>query len=182
MILQLEEGEQLIGRSHLILKKGNYIKKYYPNFFVLAAKGDVNRHNFYINHIEKSTYFMKIVHPDLYVSDETDNNFYCVTQNYIDHNDAEKYGYVDNINVYLNIVNTLGYDYAKRDMQCYNILYRKSDDKPFCIDWDSHIELKSKQHAYHYYKEELTSPKWQEAYDISILEMKDIFDREWKNV
>ena len=78
MILQLEEDEQLIGRSHLILKKGNYIKKYYPNFFVLAAKGDVNRYNFYINHIKKSTYFMKIVHPDLYVSDETDNNFYCV--------------------------------------------------------------------------------------------------------
>ena len=182
MILYLEEDEQLIGRSHLILKKGNHIKKYYPNFFVLAAEGDVNRFNFYRNHIKKSTYFMKLVHPDLYVSDETESNFYCVTQNYIDSNDADKYGYVDNINAYLNIINTLGYNYAKRDMQYYNLLYRKVDNKPFCIDWDAHIELKSEEHAYDFYKEELTSPKWQQKYDISKLDMDNIFDREWKNV
>lgn len=185
MILQLDSDEMLIGRSHLILKHGNYIKKYYPRSHIDTDNGfnsQVEKDTWWLNHVKESTKFMKLVHPDLYVSEEQDDNFYCVTQNFIDNNDARGYGYRHNIRCYLNIINTLGYDYAKRDMQWYNLLYRKQDDKPFCIDWDAYQVLQSEEEAYHYYKSELTSDKWFEQYPMSYHYATEIFNKEWNRV
>lgn len=179
MHLILEEDEKLIGRSHIILKQGNFIKKYYPMSQVITALGGDPQ---FVKGVKKTTPFMKLVHPDLYVSEETTDDFYCVTQNFIEHKPGKEFGYAHNIRCYLNIIYKLGYDYAKRDMQWYNLLYRKSDDKPFCIDWDAYQILNSEEEAYNYYKSELMSSKWFEQYDMSYSHALEIFNKEWNNV
>lgn len=185
MQLHLESDEYLIGRSHLILKQGSYIKKYYPmnqTDFGTGLQARDGNHTWWIKHVMESTQYMKLVHPDLYVSEHEDANFYCVTQNFIESNDTLLYGYRHNIRCYLDIINTLGYDYAKRDMQWYNLLYRKQDDKPFCIDWDAYQVLQSEEDAYQYYKSELVSDKWFENYQMSYDDALDIFNEEWDHV
>lgn len=177
MFMKLEQDEELIGRSHLIIKKGEYIKKFYPTV-----------HNelfdtWWLNHVKDTTKLFKLVHPDLFVSEEEDENFYCVTQHFIENTNCTIYGYEHNVHSYLtNLINVLGYDYTKRDLQWYNLFYRKSDDKPFCIDWDAHEELRSEQEAYNYYKSELTGSKWQWRYNMSREDAESTFDKLWKKV
>ena len=176
MRLELNHNEQLIGRSHLILKSGSYIKKYYP--LDQTEMFDT----WWLNHVKQTTKLFKIVHPDLYVSETTDNNFYCVTQNYIEHNESKDYSYQLNISNYLSIINDLGFDYAKRDMQWYNLIYRKEDEKPFCIDWDAHEVLYSEEHAYEYYKSELINDTWKSLFNISDEDAESTFNTLWRMI
>ena len=62
------------------------------------------------------------------------------------------------------------------------LLYRKSDDKPFCIDWDAYATFKDEETAYKHYKTELVSYKWQRYYNTSAEDLSAIFEREWNNV
>ena len=179
MQLILDNDEKLIGRSHIILRQKNYIKKYYPIDHVTVATGGDST---LLKNIKRANWLMKIVHPDLYVKEEVDNNFYCVTQNFIEHKPCNKFGYTHNIKSYLQLVDKLGYDYSKRDLQYYNLLYRKSDDKPFCIDWDSMKILYSEEDAYNYYMDELVSLKWLSFYNISREDALNVFNKEWNNV
>ena len=179
MYLILDSDEKLIGRSHIILKQGNFIKKYYPMCHVITAEGGDTH---FVKNVKQSTSFMKLVHPDLFVSEETTNDFYCVTQNFIEHKPCKDFGYTHNIRCYLKLIEKLGYDYSKRDLQYYNLLYRKSDDKPFCIDWDAYVTFKNEETAYKHYKTELVSYKWQRYYNTSEEDLNIIFEREWNNV
>jgi hypothetical protein len=179
MYLILDHDEKLIGRSHIILKQGKFIKKYYPMCHVETAEGgDIH----FVESVKKTTSLMKLVHPDLYVGEETTDDFYCVTQNFIDYNPCKNFGYTHNIRCYLKLIEKLGYDYSKRDLQYYNLLYRKSDDKPFCIDWDAYATFKDEETAYKHYKTELVSYKWQRYYNTSAEDLSVIFEREWNNV
>jgi len=179
MYLILEDDEKLIGRSHVILKQGKFIKKYYPMSHVVTAEGG---DPYFLTHVKKATSFMKLVHPDLYVSEETTDDFYCVTQNFIEHKPCKDFGYTHNIRCYLKLIEKLGYDYSKRDLQVYNLLYRNEDDKPFCIDWDAFISFENEEDAYNHYKSELVSNKWQFYYNTPAEDLNIIFEREWKNV
>lgn len=177
MRLELEQNEQLIGRSHLIIKSDSYIKKFYPT--VHNGLFDLC----WLNQVKSTTRLFKLVHPDLFVSEEEDENFYCVTQNFIEHNECTIYGYEHNVHNYLtNLIDALGYDYTKRDLQWYNLIYRKHDDKPFCIDWDAYEELRSEEEAYKYYKSELTGSKWQWRHNISQEDAESTFNKLWKKV
>lgn len=177
MKLILDNDELLLGRSHLTLKKNNYIKKYYPTCQVEPGTA-----LFRDNHerIKFATGLMKVAHPELYVGEEETYNFYCVTQNYIDYILSVEYSYSHNVKSYLQLLEKLGYEYSKRDMQHYNLIYRKRDQKPFCIDWEDYVTLSSIEDAYNWYKNELTGLKWLDQYNITKQEATDIFEKEWE--
>lgn len=165
----LEKGETLIGRSHLILNKNClYVEKHY-----LSKE--------FINDVKFATKLMKLSQEELFVSEDMREDCYVVTQQYIPHVISRK-GYREDISNYLKLIDTLKYDWSKRDLQHYNLIYRSKDDKPFLIDWDDYVTLGSKQKAYNWYKRELTGHKWLKLYDITQQEANNIFDKEWKNV
>lgn len=170
MKITLEEGENLLGRSHLIVNKDNlYVEKHY------FTKD-------FIDDVKFATRLMKISQPELFVLEETREDCYVVTQRYIDHNPVNLKSYSENISNYLTLIESLGYDWSKRDLQHYNIIYQTSDNKPYLIDWDDYVTLGSKQDAYNWYKSELTGLKWLDLYNITEQEATSIFEKEWKNV
>jgi len=170
MKLILEGGENLLGRSHLIINRNYlYVEKHY------FTKD-------FIEDVKFATRLMKMAQPELFVSEESRDNCYVVTQQYIDHKPVNLKGYSENISNYLTLIDSLGYDWSKRDLQHYNIIYQTSDNKPYLIDWDDYVTLGSKQDAYDWYKSELTGLKWLDLYNITEQEATSIFEKEWKNV
>jgi hypothetical protein len=166
----LEEGESLLGRSHLVVNRDNlYVEKHY--FFQDS-----------IEDVKFATRLMKIAQPDLFVSEETRADCYVVTQRHINHYPVNLKGYHENISNYLTLVESLGYDWSKRDLQHYNIIYQTGSNKPYLIDWDDYITLGSREAAYGWYKSELTGLKWLERYNITLQAANSIFEEEWKNV
>jgi hypothetical protein len=171
MKIILEHDEELLGRSHCIIRKGNdYVQKYYYT-------------DQFLDDVKFATKLMKMAEPALYVSEETVDDYYIVTQNYIEHRPYNDKPYITNIANYLGLVDSLGWDYSKRDLQHYNIIYYNNDEKkPFIIDWDDYVKLGSKEVAYIWYKKELTSLKWQVEHNLTKEDAENIFDKEWQNV
>ena len=62
------------------------------------------------------------------------------------------------------------------------ILYRKTDNKFFLIDWDNVQYLKNKDECYNFYKEQLCDHRWQDTFKMNRKEVEKIFDEEWNNV
>lgn len=173
MILFLDDGETLLGKGCIITLKNNLVTKCHL------------RSPFVDHSIKKTVSLLKEYDAkgELFVSYKQTPMFNEVVLNYIDSTSSLEKSYRDNVKVYLNLINVFGFSYSKGDLNHYNLLYRKSDDKPFIIDWDHYIDLEgSEENAYKFYKEELTNRKWRAVYSMSMDQVESIFNEEWNDI
>ena len=68
---------------------------------------------------------------------------------------------------YLKLFEWFGDTITKRDLVPSNILYRKTDNKFFLIDWDNVQYLKNKDECYNFYKEQLCDHRWQDTFKMN---------------
>ena len=174
MIFHFEDNDRVLGQASLIVSNDKYVRKH---FF----RSDDSA---WYNNIMKAVDMMFLHHGDelLHSVDRSKENMITVCMHYIDHNLSLHRPYAENIENYLKLVDTFGFDRSKRDLQWYNIIYRKEDDEHFLIDWDNFIELKGEEAAYKYYKSQLSSYKWQELYNVSQEDATALFDSLWRKI
>lgn len=177
MILELSNTEIPLGRSSIILRDRDVVKKYYIYGSVKNGAG-WDRQN--ISEVKLTTEMMKIYHPDMFIDFEVTKDYYCVKTKYINHTNSLLKPYVINVRNYLRLVEVFGYDKSKVDLNCYNLIYSQ-DNEPYLLDWDNYVEFDSEESAYNWYKNELTGFTWLQHYDITKEDAESIFDQQWKD-
>lgn len=173
MYFILDKDEKVLGKGCIVVLRDNIITKYHFRSHLADYS------------ILKSVNLLKLydTEKELFVDYKRNNIFNEVVLNYIESTDPLNKTYAENIKVYLKLIDIFGFQYCKGDLTYYNILYRKSDDKPFIIDWDHYVDLNnSEEESYNFYKSELTSYKWQRGYGMNKEQVTEIFEKEWKNV
>lgn len=172
MIFQFEDGDQVLGQASIIVLNKPYVKKH---FFRSSEP-------LWFDRVIQTIDMMFLHHgDDLFHSlDTSDDRIITLHMHHIDHSLSVDKTYVENISNYLKLVDTFGFEKSKRDLQHYNLIYRKEDDEPFLIDWDSFTEFKNEETAYNYYKSQLCSYKWQELYNMNQDEAEEKFNILWK--
>lgn len=171
MIVQFEKNEHLLGRSRAIVKQNNIVKKYYWG-------------KDHWDSTKRSVNLMKVFYgdEDFFITEKENEYQYEVHIRYIPHIESKFKSYRENIRNYLELVEIFGLVQTKKDLQWYNLIYRRGDDKPFLLDWDDYIKFKSDKHAYEYYKAELTQKDWWSLYKMTQEEAEEIFEDEWEQV
>ena len=177
MILELSDTEIPLGRSSIILRDRDVVKKYYIYGSVKDGAG-WDRQS--ISEVKLTTEMLKMFHPDLFVDFEITKDYYCVITRYIDHTNSLLKPYEVNLKNYLRLVEVFGYDKSKTDLNCYNLVY-DNIDTPYILDWDNYVDFDCEESAYDWYKNELTGFTWLEHYNITKENAESIFDQLWKN-
>ena len=166
--MNLEINGKILGNGRVLVSDGKYVKKYYFQEKMF-------------NEIEKATFIMKDFHPDLFKKKKK-NDIMIVTTHFIDSIDCTVVDYRTNVKNYLKLFEWFGETITKRDLVPSNILYRKTDNKFFIIDWDNVQYLKNKAECYNFYKEQLCDHRWQDTFKMNRKEVEKIFEEEWNNV
>lgn len=171
MKYSFDDNEVLLGRSRAIVKQGDIVKKYYwAKDHWDSTKLSVKLMKMF--YIEKDFFIKEINHKDCYE----------VHTKYIDHHVASYKGYRKNVQDYLCLVESIGLDICKKDLQWYNLIYSKGDAQPYILDWDDYIKFNTDNEAYNFYKGELTQKDWCVYYNKSQEEINEIFEDEWRKV
>lgn len=168
-----EDGDFVLGQASIIVLNKPYVKKYFFN----------SSEPFWYGRVKQSIAMMVEHHgDDLFYSLDISNKIITLTMNYIDHKTCDHKSYLENLENYLRLVDTFGFKKSKRDLQHYNLIYRKNDDEPFLIDWDSFTEFENEAAAYEFYKSQLCSYKWKKKYNMNQEEIEQQFNRLWKKL
>ena len=189
------ENSTILNKTKIVVREGDYVNVY----FVVNAQDKVEelkknpnagRYMWSSNppqFIEANLIWQK-VHPDLVVSQEWNDNktIYKVKTHYIEPRPME-YNWERDAELYLSLIDVMGFKKTKDDMAYWNIYHGFKDGKPvnYIIDWDEIIHLGSEEKAYNFYKEELCRFQHSRVYmnDIwpkSVSDVEERFDKLWK--
>ena len=163
----------VLGWSKLITADDKYVYKYSFN---------KNKWSDY----EEGVELLKEFDPDLFVDMYCTDTYLCYVTNKIDHIDRYSLRgvihYKKIVQSHLTLYKHFGSFVAKKDMNPSNILHRKSDHKQYFIDWDGVSRFKNNDDCYKFYRDELCSHWWQQAYKLTKQGLQKTFDMEWEKL
>jgi len=164
----------ILGFSKLIISDENYVYKYL-----------FNKSNW--PNAEAGVELLKEFDPDFYVDMYRTDNYLCYITNKIDFIESHKVRtlipYKDTVCAHLALYKQFGSFVTKRDLCPSNILFRKSDHRPFLIDWDQIEYFKTNEECYKFYRVELCCNYfWHQRYRYTQEQCEEAFDMEWEKL
>lgn len=131
--------------------------------------------------IDQTISVMSEIHPDLMLEHYKGEQKW-IRMRKIDHEHSSTRSYEENIKEYLKIreIRLTRIDpfvLCKQDMSPNNIVWQKSDGKPYLLDWDQMHKCHMKDEK-DYYRRWLCDGRWQRIYG-SYEELVDIFEKLW---
>ena len=159
---------KILNNARVVLDEGDTIRKIWMNPETFP-------------HINQTISVMSEIHPDLII-EEYEGEQKWIRMRKIDYNHSNTRSYEENIQEYLKIreIRLTRMDpfvLCKQDMSPNNIVWQKSDGKPYLLDWDQMYQCHWKDEK-DYYLKSLCDRRWQTAYG-SYNELEDIFERMW---
>ena len=156
------------NNARIILDEGDTIRKIWlnPEFFP---------------QINRTISVMSEIHPDLII-DEYEGEQKWIRMRKIDYEPCETRSYEENIKEYIKLreissTRTNTDILYKDDMSPNNIVWQKSDGKPYLLDWDE-MHKSPIKYEKNCYRKLLCDRKWQHIYG-SYEELVDKFERMW---
>ena len=159
---------KILNNARIILDEGDTIRKIWLNPYFFPK-------------INRTISIMRELHPDL-ILEEYEEEQKWIRMRKIDYEPCETRTYEENIQQYINLreilsTRTKSEVLYKDDMSPNNIVWQKSDGKPYLLDWDEmykvNIELEK-----NCYRKHLCDRKWQHIYG-SYEELVEKFERMW---
>lgn len=172
---------KLLNKPSIVIKNGNFVDKIYLlNHVPEYDKKDITVDET-VNVILTATKFFQKHHPDLFVSAGWKNpDMFVVRSHYLTQIEKDR-KYEEDVAICFKMINTMGFQYVKRDLGWWNIIY--SDRGAYVLDWDAVVVLDgSKQSAYETYKHELTNQIWQNRFGINKKQAEEKFDLVWNKL
>ena len=173
MAQMLEEKEfsykgKIIGNPRMVLDEGDSILKVFfnPEMF---------------EDISFTIEVMRYVHPDL-ILEEHEGKHKWVRMKKIDFEHCGTRSYEENLSNYLSLreipfIRQGEMVAIKGDMSPRNLIYQKSDGKPYFVDWDQ-MKWFHERDVKDYYIKSMCDPRWQNFYG-SYPELVEIIERMW---
>ena len=132
--------------------------------------------------IDHTLSIMSKIHPDL-ILEHYQGEQKWIRMRKIDYEHSSTRSYEENIKEYIKLREIRSIRVSsnsvlvKDDMSPNNIVWQKSDGKPYLLDWDRMDKCHIKEEK-DYYRRWLCDKRWQEIYG-SYYELADIFEKLW---
>ena len=160
---------KILNNARVVLDEGDTIRKIWMNPETFPR-------------INQTISIMSEIHPDLII-EEYEGEQKWIRMRKIDHELSYTRSYEENIQEYLKIREiplvriSSNSVLVKDDMSPNNIVWQKSDGKPYLLDWDE-MYLWPLRDEKDYYLKSLCDRRWQTNYG-SYEELVEIFERMW---
>ena len=159
---------KILNNARVVLDEGDTIRKIWMNPSTFPD-------------IDQTISIMSEIHPDL-ILEHYQGEQKWIRMKKIDYEHSNTRSYMENINEYLKIreiriTRMDPFAFCKQDMSPNNIVWQKSDGKPYLLDWDQMHKCHMKGEK-DYYRRWLCDSRWQRIYG-SYEELVDIFERMW---